>query len=67
LVRIRDELARANRNLERKNEILNRSIHDERELVVENRVRLRCLAYKHQQALRDEGDFEDTRTMVAAS
>ena len=48
LCRIRDEFIKANSDLERKNEALNRSIHDEREAVVEARVRLRCMVYKHQ-------------------
>uniref|UniRef100_F6ZCY4 Rho-GAP domain-containing protein n=1 Tax=Ciona intestinalis TaxID=7719 RepID=F6ZCY4_CIOIN len=43
LCRIRDELLRANRDVERKNDALNLSIHDEREAVVEARVRLRCM------------------------
>lgn len=47
LCRIRDELIRANREIERKNEALNRSIHDEREAVVESRVRLRGMVYKY--------------------
>ena len=53
LCRIRDELTKANRDLERKNEALNSSIHDEREAVVEARVRLRCMIYKcqHENAL----------------
>ena len=48
LCRIRDELIKANMDLERKNNALNRSIHDEREAVVEARVRLRLLIYKQQ-------------------
>ncbi|CAK8688095.1 unnamed protein product [Clavelina lepadiformis] len=49
LWRIRDELIRANRAIERKNEALNHSIHDEREAVVEARVRLRCMFYKYEE------------------
>uniref|UniRef100_H2Y922 Rho-GAP domain-containing protein n=1 Tax=Ciona savignyi TaxID=51511 RepID=H2Y922_CIOSA len=49
-----EELLRANRDVERKNEALNLSIHDEREAVVEARVRLRCMMYKHQQAILED-------------
>nr|XP_026690804.1 ralA-binding protein 1-like [Ciona intestinalis] len=59
LCRIRDELLRANRDVERKNDALNLSIHDEREAVVEARVRLRCMMYKHQQAI-----LEDSATIT---
>nr|CAB3265417.1 ralA-binding protein 1-like [Phallusia mammillata] len=54
LIRIRDDLLKANRDVERKNEALNRSIHDEREAVVEAKVRLRCMVYKHQQTIEEE-------------
>lgn len=40
-------LIEANREYERKNDALNLSIHDEREAVVEARVRLRLLHYKN--------------------
>lgn len=40
-------LIEANREYERKNNALNLSIHDEREAVVEARVRLRLLHYKN--------------------
>jgi len=39
---------KANLDLEKKNDALNQSIHDEREAVVEARVRLRLLIYKQQ-------------------
>ena len=47
LIRIRDELFQINRDIERKNNALNLSIHDEREAVVEARTRLRSLYYRH--------------------
>jgi len=47
LLRIRDELFQINRDIERKNNALNLSIHDEREAVVEARTRLRSLYYRH--------------------
>lgn len=40
-------LIEANREYERKNDALNLSIHDEREAVIEARVRLRLLHYKN--------------------
>lgn len=47
LKQLHDELVKANKEYERKNNALSLSIHDEREAVVEARVRLRCMHYKN--------------------
>ena len=46
MLEIRNKLLQINRDIERKNNALNLSIHDEREAVVEARTRLRCLYYQ---------------------
>merc|ERR1712183_754312 len=47
LVELRNDLLMMNRDIQRKNEALSLSIHDEREAVVDARSRLRCLYYRH--------------------